>query len=242
MQVRSGEAVDEDAGLAQLQRGQNVVARTGVGGGRNRDAGRAREDLGQTTQRAIVGAEIVAPLTDAVRLVDGDQADGQFGQTLQHGPRRQPFGRNIQQVQLARPRRAPDGRTLVHGQAGIQPGGGHALLLQRLDLIGHQGDQRRDDQPHALAQDGGHLIADALAPAGRQHGQHVAPGQNLLDHRSLKPAKIGMAPHALQQGPRLVQGGREVSGRGEVQHGGRCAVFGRGCHPRTLHRLWEKGL
>ncbi|SJM61004.1 hypothetical protein FM111_07975 [Brevundimonas diminuta 3F5N] len=43
-----------------------------------------------------------------------------------------------------------------------------------------------------------------------------------------------MTPHAFQQGPRLVQRGRGVSERGEVQHGGRCAVFGRGCHPLLL--------
>ena len=88
----------------------------------------------------------------------------------------QAFRRDIEQVQFARLRLTPDRRAVVHGDAGIQPGGRHPLLFQGLDLIGHQGDQGRDHQAQAGTQDGRDLIADALAAAGRQDGQDIAPG------------------------------------------------------------------
>jgi len=218
LQVRARETVDEDPGLLQPQRAQDVVARAGVGGRRHRDAGRVRKPLGQQTQIAIVGAEVVAPLRDTVGFVDGDQAERQFGQTIHHGARRQTFGRDIEQVQLAGPRGRPDGRTLVQRHAGIQTGRRDALLLQRLDLIGHQGDQGRHHQTQAGAQDGRDLIADALSAAGRQDRQNVAAGQDLFDHLPLQPPEIRMAPDARQQGPRVVQvrrpGRRELGLRG----------------------------
>ena len=205
LQVRTRETVDEDPGLLQPQRAQDVVAGAGVGGRRHRDARRVRKPLGQQTQIAIVGTEVVSPLRDTVRLVDGDQTQRQFRQPIHHGPGRQTLGRDIQQVQLAGAGRRPDGRTLVQRHAGIQTGGRHALLFQRLDLIGHQGDQGRDHQAQAGPQDGRDLIADALAAAGRQDGQHIAAGQDLFDHLTLQPPEIGVTPDARQQGPRVVQ-------------------------------------
>ena len=189
----------------------------------------AGKQLGQPAQVAVVGAEVVAPLADAVGLVDGDQAERQFGQPVQHGAGGQALGRDVEQVQLARPRRAPDGRALVQRHAGVEPRGGHALLLQRLDLIGHQGDQRRDYQAQAAPQDGGNLVADALAAAGRQHRQHVAPGQNGLDHRLLKAAEAAVAPDARQQGAGVRQA--RLIGQGRA---GR-----RGGHPRLVRDLFR---
>ncbi len=205
LQVRTRETVDEDLRLLQPQRAKDVVAGAGVGGRRHRDAGRVREPLGQQAQIAIVGAEVVAPLRHAVGFVDGDQAQRQFGQAIHHGPRRQTFRRDVQQVQFTGPRGRPNGRTLVQRHPRIQPGRRHALLFQRLDLIGHQGDQGRDHQPQAGPQYGGDLITDALSAAGRQDGQHIAAGQDLFDHLTLQPPEIGVTPDARQQGPRVVQ-------------------------------------
>ena len=42
------------------------------------------------------------------------------------------------------------------------------------------------------------LVADALAAAGRQHRQGVAPGQHLGDHAGLQAAEVGMAEDAAQ--------------------------------------------
>ncbi len=170
-----------------------VTARRGVGG----------EQLGQATQGAVLGAEVVAPLADAMGLVDGDQGQRQGLQARQHRGLHQSLGRDVQQVQLAR-RRPPPHRVALFGhQAGIQPRGGHARLLQRRHLVGHQGDQRRDHQGQAVQHQGGDLVAQALAAAGGQHGQgRCAPPAS---RRSLRPAarerRHGRTPGAGSRAP-----------------------------------------
>ena len=172
----------------------------------------------------------MAPLADAMGLVDGDQGDGMAGQPLQHGALHQPLGGQIEQIELARLHPAPDGRALVEARIGVQAGGGHARLFQPCHLVGHQGDQRRDDQSHARAHHGRDLVADAFAPAGGQHGQGVAPGQHLANHLRLQAAKVGVAEGVAQNLARAVQAG---GGRG-VRFG---ELEGIGDHaPRMRHR------
>ena len=216
LEVRPREAVDQHLRPLQPQRANDVLARAGVGGGGDGDARHAGEDLGEAAEGAIVGAEIVAPLADAVGLVDRDEAERQLGQTVHHGAGRQALGRDVEQVQFPGSRRAPDGRAVVEGDAGVEPRRAHALLLQRLDLVGHQGDQRRDHQAKAGAQDGGNLVAHRLAAAGGQHRQHVAAGEDLRHDRGLQAPEVGVAPDPLQRRPRLGQGRR---GRGEGRVG-----------------------
>ena len=65
--------VDVDGGVREPETLAHVVARLGVGGGRaghDRDAG---EQAAQLPELDVLRAEVVAPLTDAVGLVDGEQ-------------------------------------------------------------------------------------------------------------------------------------------------------------------------
>ncbi len=78
LKVGAGEAVDKNLCPLKVQGGDDVVAGPGIGGGGHRDARHARKHLGQPTEVAVVGAEVVAPLGDAVGLVDGDKADRKF--------------------------------------------------------------------------------------------------------------------------------------------------------------------
>ena len=73
-QVWPVEAADEDARVLQLQPRDDVGPRQVVGGGGQRNARHAFVPLVQHVQRQVVFAEIVAPLADAVRLVDREQA------------------------------------------------------------------------------------------------------------------------------------------------------------------------
>ena len=66
---------------------------------------------------AILRAEVVAPLADAMRLVDGEQRDLDVREHLQEARRRQPLGRDIEQVELAVRERAPDGRGVFRRSA-----------------------------------------------------------------------------------------------------------------------------
>ena len=148
-QIGPGETVDEHLGPADVQRLQDVGAGAGIGGGgqgHGRHRGEARL---QPPQIAIVGPEVMPPLRDAVRFVDGDEGQVQLGQPVEQPGRGQPLGRDIQQLDLAGPDTRPEGGAGLGIERGIQSRGGHAQLVQRGDLIAHQGDERRDHQRQA---------------------------------------------------------------------------------------------
>ncbi len=69
------EAADEDAGVLQLQALDHVGTGVVVGGGGQSQARHVREACVQHAELQIVFTEVVAPLADAVRLVDGEQAE-----------------------------------------------------------------------------------------------------------------------------------------------------------------------
>jgi hypothetical protein len=58
-----------------------------------------REYLRQAAEHPVFGAEVVAPLADAVGLVDGHKRKRQVRQALQHRRKHQAFGRQVEQVQ-----------------------------------------------------------------------------------------------------------------------------------------------
>jgi hypothetical protein len=68
------EAGHEQARFFELQALDDVGAGVVVGRGRQRQARHARELLVQRAQAQVFLAEVVAPLADAVRFVDGKQA------------------------------------------------------------------------------------------------------------------------------------------------------------------------
>ena len=103
--VGTVEAGNELLCLFQRQSLDDLAPRRCIGCGGECDARHAGEAFVQHSQRAVLGAEIVTPLRDAVRFVDGEQGDivfllqslQQVEETLRH----QPFRRDIQQLQLA---------------------------------------------------------------------------------------------------------------------------------------------
>ena len=86
---------------------------------------------------------------------------------------------------------------------------GSPSACKLIDLVLHQGDQRRDDQRQPVQRHGRQLVAEALAAAGRHDAQAVPPGQHGRDHFPLAVAE------GRQAEPRQV--GVEVR-RGEVRH------------------------
>ena len=140
--VRPIEAGEDQPVLRNAKLLQNVGAGGRVGGGGQRHA-RHVEAVEQWAQQAIVGAEVVAPLADAMRLVHGDQRQlGALEEVLEAligGALR----RDIEQVQLTIGEGAHDRRP-VFVRAG-ERGGADADRARGGDLVVHQRDQRRDD-------------------------------------------------------------------------------------------------
>jgi hypothetical protein len=140
-ELRACEAVDEFQRASEPQLGADVPACAGIGGGRHCQARHVREYFGQPAEHAVFGAEVVAPLVDAVRLVNGHKRKRQVRQALQHRRLHQAFGRQVEQVQhpLADP--PPDVAARVQAGIGVKLLRRHPRLLQGRYLVGHQRDQ-----------------------------------------------------------------------------------------------------
>jgi hypothetical protein len=101
--------------------------------------------LGQLGEGQIVGAEIVSPLRDTVRLVDGEEGDRSRVEKTLGALARETLGGDVEHVELARDVRALDPGSLGGILRGVEEGRAHADSGQGIDLILHQGNQWRDD-------------------------------------------------------------------------------------------------
>jgi hypothetical protein len=206
--VGAVEAADELARVLQLQPLDDVGAREVVGGGGERDARHAGVALVQHRQAAVLGPEVVAPLADAVRLVDGEQgqpaAIAQAIQQVQEPGRGHALGRRVEQGDLAARQPPLDVLRLLEGERRIEERCLDAGLVQRAHLVVHQRDERRhhhaDALPGALARDGRHLVAQRLAAAGGHEHERVAAGDDVLDDLGLRAAEVLVAEHFVEDG------------------------------------------
>ena len=131
----------------------------------------AREIVAQPSELAVLRPEIVAPLADAVRLVDGDEAHAAL---LQHPPEAlaaladQPLGRHVEQPAaiLAQRWRGPR-RARAAVSVLFRYDGRDAVDAQAVDLILHQRDERRHDQREAAARRRQRRVGGAGARADR---------------------------------------------------------------------------
>ena len=172
--VRAIEAGGDPHGLPQPQARDDVrrdLRRRGGGRGHERLRAQPARRVGEAE---VVRAEVVAPLRDAVRLVDHEQAHVRGLQRLGEARRREALGRDVEQAHLA------GGGALHHGAVdprvllGVDHGGasrGHAL--QALDLVLHQGHERRDHHREVVAHQRRQLVAQRLARARGHDDEHV---------------------------------------------------------------------
>ena len=189
------EAGDEAGRLLQPQLVADVVAGVRVGGGGERDERHPGKAVPQPPQRHVLRPEVVPPLRDAVRLVDGDEGDAgaaaaavaaptpaprpQRRQPLEKRVARHPLRRHVQQVEPAGHQvgqHPPGGPGLQRRVVGGRP---HAVGAQGVHLVLHQRDERRHHDARARPQQRRDLIAERLpAPAGHEH-EGVLPARTV---------------------------------------------------------------
>ena len=114
---------------------------------------------------------------------------------------------------------ALDAARLVAVERAVEEGGMNAQLFQRADLVVHQRDQRahhhRDAAALALAHDGRHLVAQALAAAGGHQHQCIAAADHVLDDGRLFAAEGRVAEDFVQDGQRV---GGQAHGARQAQN------------------------
>ncbi len=135
----------------------------------------------------------MTPLRYAVRLVDGEQRNLRSPELRDEALVVEALGGDVEKLHAAVPKPLRDVTRVVRAQAGVEPCGTDALADQRVDLVLHQRDQRRDDDREAVEQHCRQLVAEALAGPRREHGQRRAPREQCLDDLPLTGAK-GIVP------------------------------------------------
>src|SRR4051794_6551477 len=137
----------------------------------------------------VVGPEVVAPLGDAVRLVDREQRDLRLAEPREETLVVEALRRDVQQPELTATQAVGDIARLGGVQARVEPRRIDALTGKQVDLILHQRDQRRDDHRHAVEHQRRQLVAEALAAAGREDGERRAARKERFDHLLLTGAE-----------------------------------------------------
>ena len=206
-QVRAVEPGDEHRRVVEVELVGDVAADE-VGGRRGQgDArGRAEPLAGQADPR-VIGAEVVPPLADAVRLVDRQQGRLDPRHHLDEPAAAEPLRGDVDEVVPPRLDLVNPRELLGRVERAVDQRGPDSPLRQGIDLVFHQGDERADDQGQAGQKERGQLVAEALAASGRHHAEDIALPQDLFDHLALTRPEPLQA-EALAE--RLFQFGRAV--------------------------------
>ncbi len=234
---------------AEPSRSRSVISRcvagvaVAVSASRGTPGNRSRE----IAERQVVGTEVVAPLRHAVRLVDRDDAEPaarqQGDEAARPLPQGQPLGSDVEQIEVAGEVRPLDAGSLGGSLRRVEVCGAHAVGDERVDLVVHERDERAHHETGAFADERGHLVADALAAAGRHQHDGVAAGDDVVDDRLLLVAErvepVDLAEHRTRIGADEVAAGRPgESDFGCRKPGGRPAETGRRV---GVWRLFELG-
>jgi hypothetical protein len=94
----------------------------------------------QHAKLTVLRPEVVAPLTDAMRLVDGEEGRVGAPQALGEAFHHEAFGRDIQQMQTPGGERGEHICTFPRRLAAVEVGRRHARLTQTVDLVLHERD------------------------------------------------------------------------------------------------------
>ena len=119
MQVGPVERPYEASRLAPEQLGHDFLARAGIGRGGDGDHLRVTERIRGGAQLHVFRAKVVAPLRDAMGLVDGEAVATGGAQRIERAGPQQPFRRDVDEPETPRPQRAFDVVGLGAGVARV---------------------------------------------------------------------------------------------------------------------------
>ncbi len=198
--VRPVEAVHEDFRLRVEQPPHDVDPRHRVGGRRQREEGRAAKLPAERTELQVVGAEIVSPLRDAMRFVDGEPRQPDLGQPRLEAGRGEPLGRCIEEAELAGCGAVERCHVVLVRIRGGERRRGDAERPHRRHLVAHQRNQRRHDERQPAFHHRRKLIAERFPRTRRHDSEHIGARHDRRDDLVLSEPERGEAEGVVQRG------------------------------------------
>ena len=196
----------------------DVAGDLGRGGGGEAEDARDFQAAADFRELEVVRAEIVAPLGDAMRFVDGGELDGQALEPLTEGFVGEALGGDVEQLEGAGVEARVNFGKLTGIERGVEAGGGNALGGEGVHLVAHQRDERGNDEGEAVEQERGKLIAERFPAAGGENGEGGAAVQQGADDGFLALAEGIMAETGAEggkHGKRIgAAGGKRQAGSG----------------------------
>ena len=193
------ESGDDGLGVLELQLTHDVRAHVASGGGGERNGWRRAQALAYVADAKIARAEIVPPLADAMRLIHREQRHTNRAQALRGGAHVEALGRDVEQLHLAPFRSRESARHLRARERGVDERGRQVACGERIDLVLHQRDERRDHDGEPGKHQRGHLEAQGFSAASGQNDQRVALLQHRLDGALLSGAEVRVAEARAQE-------------------------------------------
>ena len=155
----------------------------------------------------VVGAEVMPPFAQAVGLVDREERDLALLDGGAEAGVAEALGRHQHEPAGAVGERSQHRVGLTRGQRGVE----HARRAmsrrcQRIALVAHQGDERRDHDRQPVESQARELVAERLARARGHHDERVASREGRLDGLLLPGAKRLVPEQAVQMCGRVHPG------------------------------------
>lgn len=223
--IFTAEAGDGFEGIAKRELLDNVVPDLLRGAGGEGGDGEIGNERAEFAELAILGAEIVSPLGDAVGFVDGEERDGHVFEPAFGGVHDGAFGGDVDEAEFAGGGFLAKFAAIGFEDGAVEEDGGDAHLVELGDLVLHESDEGRDDDGGAGGvENGGKLVAEGFAAAGGHDDADVAAGIERADDFFLAGAEGRVAPVALEGREVTVERSRREGGGGG--HGSSAGVGG----------------
>ncbi len=184
-EVRAMRRACDDLGIAHSDEALDGASHLLGGGGRERQHRRGPEPTQALADLEVGRTEVVAPLGDAVRLVDGGQRETGLPERAHRVFRGEGLRGGHHQQRAALGDALERGLAIASAHRAVEAHHRHLVLEELFVLIAHQR-QERGDHEHGLRQHHGRdLVTGGLSEAGGQHHEDVAPGQHGVDDATL---------------------------------------------------------
>jgi len=151
----------------------------------------------------ILGSEVVAPIADAVGLVDSERCEAEAPEAVDEGGLGETLRGDVEQLQLILIQRLLHCLDLVRCHGARHVSRSHTFFAEAVDLILHQADQWTDNHCEPAAHQCRCLVADALAPSSRQDDQRIAPLERRPHRPHLLRTHVFKSPMACDGLPQL---------------------------------------